>query len=85
VAVAGLVPRRAGLAWGLFAVVLFQTMLGDSLRLPDAVNAVSQFWHLPGVPAERLDPVPGLVELGLAAALVLVGLWAYRRRDVTAG
>jgi ABC-2 type transport system permease protein len=43
---------------------------------------VSPFWHLPGVPEEPFDPVPGLVELLLAAALVLVGLWGYRRRDV---
>jgi len=85
VAVAGLLPRRSMLAWVLVAVVVFQTMLGQTLRLPDAVDAISPFWHLPGVPEQPFTPVPGLVELLLAAALVGVGLWGYRRRDLTSG
>lgn len=83
VAVAGLFPRRSLLAWVLVAAVFFQTMLGDSLRLPDVVDAVSPFWHLPGVPAEPFDPLPALVEILVAAVLVGLGLWGYRRRDIT--
>jgi len=84
VAVAGLAPRRSMLAWILVAAVVFQTMLGETLRLPDAVNSISPFWHLPGVPEQPFDPIPGVVELLLAAALVVLGLWGYRRRDLTA-
>jgi MYXO-CTERM domain-containing protein len=29
------------------------------------------------------DPIPGLVELLFAIGLVLLGLWRYRRRDLT--
>ena len=83
VAVVGLLPRRAMLAWLLVAVVFVQTMLGETLRLPDAVDAVSPFWHLPGVPEEAFDPVPGLVELLLAAGLTALGLWGFRRRDLS--
>jgi len=82
VAVAGLLPRRSMLAWVLVAVVFFQTMLGETLRLPNAVDAISPFWHLPGVPVEPIDPIPGLVELLLAVSLALLGLWGYRRRDL---
>lgn len=82
VALAGLLPRRSLLAWVLVAAVFFQTMLGDTLRLPDAMDAISPFWHLPGVPDEPFDPIPGLVELLVAAALVVLGLWGYRRRDL---
>ena len=78
-------PRRSLLAWMLVAAVFFQTMLGETLRLPGAVDAISPFWHLPGVPEEPFDPLPGLVELLLATALVMTGLWGYRRRDLTAG
>lgn len=85
VAVAGLLPSRSVLAWLLVAAVFFQTMLGETLRLPDAVDAVSPFWHLPGVPDEPFDPMPGLVELTLAVALTLLGLWGFRRRDLTSG
>jgi ABC-2 type transport system permease protein len=83
VAVAGLLPRLSMLAWILVAAVFVQTMLGETLRLPDAVDSLSPFWHLPGVPQEPFEPIPGLVELAFAVALVAVGLWGYRRRDLT--
>lgn len=82
VAVCGLVPRWSLLAWAGVAFVLVQVMLGELLRLPDWLDAVSPFWHLPAVPVESFAPWPALVQLGLAAALVLLGLWGYRRRDV---
>lgn len=82
-AVEGLLPRLSALAWVLVAAVFFQIMLGETLRLPDAVDSVSPFWHLPGVPEESFDPVPGLVELLVAALLVMLGLWGYSRRDLT--
>jgi ABC-2 type transport system permease protein len=82
VAVAGQLPRRSMLAWVLVAAVFFQTMLGETLRLPDVVEAISPFWHLPAVPDEPFDPLPGLLELLVAAALVVLGMWGYRRRDL---
>ena len=57
-------------------------MLGETLRLPDWVDAISPFWHLAQVPVEAFDPIPAVAELALAAALVLLGLWGYRRRDL---
>jgi ABC-2 type transport system permease protein len=81
-AVTGLLPRGSTLAWGLVALAFLQTMLGQTLRLPDSVNALSPFWHLSAVPMERFDVVPALLELLIAAALVLLGLWGYRRRDL---
>jgi len=85
VAIAGLLPRWSLLAWAGVAFVFFQVILGETLRLPDWVDAISPFWHLPGLPVESFDPLPAVAELVLAAALVLLGLWGYRRRDVAAG
>lgn len=85
VALPGLVPRWSGLAWAAVAFVFFQVLLGEILRLPDWVDAISPFWHLPQVPVESFDPVPAAVQLALAAALVLLGLWGHRRRDLTVG
>jgi ABC-2 type transport system permease protein len=82
VAVAGLLPRGSMLAWVLVAVVFLQTMLGETLRFPDPVDAISPFWHLPAVPTEAFTAIPGLVELLLALALVGLGLWGYRQRDL---
>ena len=85
VAITGLRPRWSLLAWAGVAFVFFQVMLGETLRLPDWVDGISPFWHLPGLPVETFDPLPAVAELVLAAALVLLGLWGYRRRDVAAG
>jgi ABC-2 type transport system permease protein len=82
VAIAGLLPRLTMLAWAAVAFVVFQVMLGETLQLPDWVDGISPFWHLPGLPTENFDPTPAVTELVLAAALVLLGLWGYRRRDV---
>lgn len=85
VAVAGLFPRWSLLAWSGVAFVFFQVMLGETLRLPDWLDGISPFWHLPKLPIETFGPLPAIAEVVLAAALVLLGLWAYRRRDVATG
>ncbi len=85
VAIIGVAPRWSLLAWGAVAFVLFQVMLGQTLRLPDWIDSLSPFWHLPEVPVEAFDPVPAVAELVLAAALVAFGLWSFRRRDVAPG
>jgi ABC-2 type transport system permease protein len=82
VAVAGLLPRWSVLAWVSVAFVFFQVMLGETLRLPDWLDGISPFWHLPRVPVEAFDLRPAAAELALAAGLLLLGLWGYRRRDV---
>ena len=85
VAIAGLLPRWTMLAWAAFSFLLFQVMLSETLQLPDWVDRISPFWHLPGLPTENFDPIPAVTELVLAAALVLLGLGGYRRRDVVPG
>jgi ABC-2 type transport system permease protein len=85
VAIAGLLPRWTMLAWAAVAFVLFQVMLSATLQLPDWVDGISPFWHLPELPTENFDPVPAVTELVLVAALVLLSLWGYRRRDVVQG
>jgi ABC-2 type transport system permease protein len=77
----GLLPRGTGLAWAVVAAVALQLMLGQLLGLPDAVEAISPFWHLAEVPVEDFEVAPVLVLLLVAAALVAAGLWGYRRRD----
>jgi ABC-2 type transport system permease protein len=84
-AVAGLLPRWSLLGWAGVAFVFLQVMLGETLRLPAWLDALSPFWHLPGLPVETFDLLPAVAEIVLAAALVLLGLWGFRRRDLAAG
>lgn len=85
VAITGLLLRWSLLAWAGVAFVFFQVMLGETLRLPNWIDALSPFWHLPELPVETFNPLPAAVELVLAAALVMLAQWGYRRRDITVG
>ncbi len=84
VAVVGLSPHWSPLAWAGVAFVALQVTLGETLRLPTWIDAVSPFWHLPGVPIETFSARPAAVQLVLAAGLALLGLWGYQRRDLDA-
>lgn len=84
VALFGLLPRGTGLAWAAVALVALQVVLGQLLGLPDVVQAVSPFWHLAAVPVDDFEVVPYVSLVLIAAALVAVGLWGYRRRDAVA-
>ena len=85
VALYGLFPRGTGLAWAAVALIALQVILGQLLGLPDAVQAISPFWHLAAVPVDDFEVVPYVSLVLLAAALVAAGLWGYRRRDAVAG
>ena len=83
VALLGLAPRAAGLAWVLVvwsAIVLF---LGDLLDLPGWARDVSPLAHTPMVPDADPAVAPLVVMSALAVALTLVGAAALRRRDLT--
>ena len=85
VALYGLAPRATALAWAAVAFVALQVMLGQLLGLPDAVDGLSPFSHLPAVPTDDFDVAPFLGLLLVAAALTGAGLWGYRRRDAVTG
>lgn len=81
----GLAPRATGLAWVAVAFVTLQVMLGQLLGLPDAVAALSPYWHLSAVPVDPFEIVPFVTLVLVAVALVGAGLWGFRRRDIVTG
>lgn len=85
VALYGLLPHATGLAWAAVALVALQVMLGQLLGLPDAVEAISPFWHLAAVPVDDFEVVPFVLLLLVVVALVAAGMWGYRRRDAVTG
>lgn len=78
----GLWPRRSMLAWAPYSVTAVIVFFGELLQLPDWVRHLSPFEYLPAVPAESLDLLPLLVELGVGTVLVGAGMWALQRRDI---
>jgi ABC-2 type transport system permease protein len=79
-------PRLAvTVGWGAFVLGLIVGQLGDLLALPDWLQDVSPFHHVPAYPLQEIDV---LAESGmLAITLLLAGfaLLAFRFRDVKGG
>ncbi len=65
-------------------LVLFLSVgqLGELLGLPSWVIDLSPYAHVPRMPVESFDVVPLAVMTGLAAALLGVGWFGYRARDI---
>ncbi|HWK25694.1 MAG TPA: ABC transporter permease [Solirubrobacter sp.] len=78
----GLLPRATTWAWAGLGVVGFLALLGPLLQLPDWIYDVSPFEHVPRMPADAFSAAPLLVLTAVAAALLALGAWGFRRRDL---
>ena len=82
VALYGLRPAFASVAWGALAVCFVVGFFGPLLSLPPWAENLSPFHHVPRLPAATFSVAP-LVALGAtAAALTAVGGLRFRSRDV---
>jgi len=84
VALFGLLPRAAPVAWGFLAGCLVLSLLGPILRLDQWMLDVSPFTHVPRLPAAAFAPAPLVWLAAVAAALTALGLAGLRRRDIPA-
>ena len=82
VALIGIAPRAAAASWGFLAVCFVIGMLGQLLDLPESVQDVSPFQHVPQLPAHDLTILPLLVLSAVAAGLTAAGLAGLRSRDI---
>jgi ABC-2 type transport system permease protein len=86
-ALVGLRPAWVALTWVVLGAAVVLGQLGELLDLPGWVRDLSPYSHVPLLPAPTVpvaDLVPLLVLSALAAGLALVGVAAYRRRDIRA-
>ncbi len=82
VAVFGLAPGLIMAGWGALVLFLVLGQLGSVLNLPQWMMDLSPFTHSPKLPGGELSATPLIMLTAIAAVLVLVGLSAFRRRDV---
>lgn len=82
VALYGVAPRLASVAWALVVWASVVVFLGDLLGLPAAARDVSPLAHTPLVPGVDVAAAPLVVMGGLAVLLIAVGLVGLGRRDV---
>ncbi len=78
----GLVPRFAALAWVPVVWATIVAMLGELFKLPDWARGLSPLWHTPLVPGAELSPGPLVALVLIALALAALGVLGFRRRDV---
>ncbi|MGF7019359.1 hypothetical protein [Brachybacterium tyrofermentans] len=76
----GIGPRWQGLAWVMFGYGVIIRFFGQSL--PDAVQQLSIFQHIPRMPAEEFSVAPVVYLSAGGVALVGAALFAFRRRDL---
>ena len=82
VALYGLSRRLAPVAWGVLAACFVVSEIGPLLDLPDWVGDLSPYAHVPHLPGGEFVLGPLLALVGVAAALLLLGLAAVRHRDI---
>lgn len=83
VALYGLVPRLAGLAWVPVVWASIVAFLGELLDLPQWARNLSPLAHTPMVPQADAEVTPLVVMTAIAVVLGVVGLAGMRRRDIT--
>ena len=82
VALVGLAPRFAAVAWGALGLCVILGLVGAALQLDQWVMNLSPFTHLPKVPGGALTATPLAVLLAVALALGGAGLAGLRRREI---
>lgn len=83
VALFGLVPRFAPAAWAVLIGFVALYLLGTLSGVPQWVLNLEPFAHVPLVGDHGFSVVPLVTLLAVNAALITLGGWAFRHRDLT--
>ncbi|MGC4993052.1 ABC transporter permease [Nocardia salmonicida] len=78
----GALPKYAALAWGVLSAMIVIFLLGSLGSFPQWILDLVPFIHPPKLPGAAFDLVPIAYLIALAGAGILVGLIAFRRRDL---
>jgi polyether ionophore transport system permease protein len=78
----GMVPRFAPVAWGVLVAFIALYLLGSLAGLPHWLINLQPFTHAQRTPGQPFDATPVIWLLLIDAALLVIGLLAFRRRDL---
>ena len=82
IALFGLVPRFTPVAWGVLVAFVALYLLGSIAGLPHWLVNLQPFTHAQRTPGQPFDAAPVIWLLLIDTALLVVGLLAFRRRDL---
>lgn len=82
VALFGLVPRFTPVAWGVLVGFVAVYLLGSLSGFPQWALDLGPFAHVPRVGGDDFTAVPLLWLLAIDAALIVLGVTSFRRRDL---
>lgn len=81
-ALVGLQPKLASLAWAAVAVSAVVGLLAETLKLPQWTRDLSPFQHVPALPGEPFEVLPMALLVAVAVGLTALGLLGIERRDI---
>lgn len=79
----GIHPRLLGLAAAVLVFSGLAAIFGELLNLPEALMAISPWYHTPSYPVEAATALPLILQAVVFAALTALGIWRFARRDLS--
>ncbi|WZY01277.1 ABC-2 transporter permease [Bacillus sp. FSL W7-1360] len=83
IGVIGFRPQFSWLIWLYLGFSFFVIYLGDLLSVPEWIQSLSPFGHVPQVPIEDVSLISTLILSAICIVLITAGHIAYRKRDLT--
>ncbi|MCP9623225.1 ABC transporter permease [Nocardia otitidiscaviarum] len=78
----GVAPRWTPVAWGVFVAAVAVFLLGAISGAPQWFRNLDPYQHAPKLPGAEFTATPLVIITLLAATLITVGLFGFRRRDL---
>ena len=76
------IPKMVSLIWIYLGASFILIYLGEILRIPEWVEKLTPFEHIPMYPVEGFSIVPLVVMMLLSAIMCIIGFYGYNKRDI---